>query len=97
MLQKTLIVLFLLSCLAGAEMPKVGDEVSITQSIGVMERLTVGKMVAIDSDFITLNMSTIYQRSGFLDWHPVYRGNGTIVLIALPTISAMTYDSYPLK
>ena len=36
MLRKILVVLCLLMCLAGAEMPKVGDEVSITQSIGVM-------------------------------------------------------------
>lgn len=90
---RALLCVLILALLAGCalgDLPSVGDEVSITQSVGIMERVTEGRVVALENGLITLNVSDVYQRTGFLDWQEVIsRAEPHEITIALPTIISM--------
>jgi hypothetical protein len=70
MLRNVLVVLCLLTCLGGAEMPKVGDYVAITQSVGMTEKTTVGDVLNISDNFITIEVDAISRRVGLGFWFP---------------------------
>jgi hypothetical protein len=92
MLRQILVVLCLLACLGGAEMPNVGDYVAVTQSIGIIEQQTNGIIIEINttSGLMTLGSNGILRRTGLSeDWTPYDFGKEINVTIGLPTIINM--------
>lgn len=84
------LALVLLMGFADAEMPGVGDYVTITQSVGILERQTYGTILDIDvpAGTLTLERDFVAQHSGFLNWTRADMPNENIT-IGMPTIIAM--------
>ena len=89
MLRAVLLVLCLVG-LAGAWMPNVGEYVSVTQSIGILERQTFGTVLEIDATFgtIMLERDHVMQHSGFMNWTSINMTPEPVV-IGIPTIVSL--------
>ncbi len=100
MLRKILVMLCLLMCLGGAEMPKLGDNISIVQSIGVIEQRTDGRVMEINAslDLMTVQCYYIFRKTGFMDWKDMGMEPSKLynVSVGLSTISAIyIWDPVP--
>jgi hypothetical protein len=88
----TMLALVLLTetLIGDARMPEVGDYVALTQSTGILEKLTFGWVTELNSslDFMSVDRDMILYRTGFLSWRG---GNDAeyLVCISLPTVISL--------
>jgi len=74
-------------------MPRIGDNISIVQSIGVIEQRTDGRVVEINAslDLMTVQCYYIFRKTGFMDWKDMGMepSKSYNVSVGLSTLSAI--------
>jgi hypothetical protein len=90
MLRMILVVLCLLTCLAGAEMPKVGDSVAVFQSVGIIEKMTMGQIIEMNTTtgLLQMKVDSVSRRTGVQDYD-TEEFDPYNVTIAIPTITEL--------
>jgi hypothetical protein len=98
MLRTAFFAICFLSCVACAEMPKVGDYVAVTQSIGIIEQMTRGEITEINASvgMINIKAESVSRRTGFMDWKTDTFEDGYNVTIAIQSITRLVAYNAPI-